>query len=47
MWMVALCQMAHSNQNTQASIEFYHGTLKQWFSFETKFFKGHHIDWLV
>jgi hypothetical protein len=39
--------MSHSNQDTQVSIESYHGTLKHWFSLETKGFKGYQIDWLV
>jgi hypothetical protein len=28
LWMVGFRQMPHSNQNTQANIEFYHGALK-------------------
>ncbi len=47
LWMVGLCWVPNSNQDTQASIEFYHGALKQWFSFETKSIRGHCIDWLV
>jgi len=39
--------MPHSNQDTQASIESYHGALKCWFSLETKSLKRHRIDWLV
>jgi hypothetical protein len=45
--MVRLCQVPHSNQDTQANIEFYHGALKCWFSFETKGLRGCHVDWLL
>jgi len=37
----------HSNQDTQALIESYHGALKHWFSLETKGFRSQRIDWLV
>ncbi len=47
LWMVGFHQMPNSNQDTQASIEFYHGALKQWFSFEAKGLRGCCIDWLV
>jgi len=40
LWMVGLQQVPHSNQDTQASIESYHGALKCWFSLETKGFRG-------
>jgi hypothetical protein len=40
-------RLLHSKQDTQASIESYHGDLKHWFSFETKGLKRCHIDWLV
>jgi hypothetical protein len=39
--------MPHSNQDTQASIESYHGALKRWFSLETKGLRGRRIDWLM
>ncbi len=39
--------MPHSNQDTQASIESYHGALKHWFSLETKGLQGRQINWLV
>lgn len=39
--------MPHSNQGTQANIESYHGTLKCWFSLETKGLRGHQIHYLV
>jgi len=45
--MVGLRQVPHSNQDTQASIESYHGALKHWFSLETKGLRGRRIDWLV
>ncbi len=45
--MVGLCQVPHSNQDTQANIEFYHEALKHWFSLDTKGLKGRCIDWLV
>jgi hypothetical protein len=38
LWMVGLRQVPHSNQDTQASIKSYYGTLKRWFSLETKGF---------
>jgi hypothetical protein len=43
-WMVGFRWVPHSNQDTQASIEFYHGALKCWFSFETKGLRGCRID---
>jgi hypothetical protein len=45
--MINLQHMPHFNQDTQANTESYHGTLKCWFSLETKGLKGHRIDWLV
>jgi hypothetical protein len=45
--MLGLQRMPHSNHDTQASIEFYHGALKHWFSLETKGFQSRRIDWLV
>jgi hypothetical protein len=39
--MIGLQRVPHSKQDTQMSIEFYHGDLKHWFSLETKGFKGH------
>ncbi len=45
--MIGFQHMPHSNQDTQMNIEFYHGTLKCWFSLETKGFRGCQIDWLV
>jgi hypothetical protein len=47
LWMVGVRKVPHSNQNTQASIESYHGALKRWFALDTKGFRGHRIDWLV
>jgi len=37
----------HSNQETQVSIESYHGALKCWFTLDTKGLRGFRIDWLV
>jgi hypothetical protein len=42
--MARLCRVPHSNQNTQASIKFYHKALKHWFSHETKGLMGCHIN---
>jgi hypothetical protein len=36
LWMIGFHRVSHSNQNTQASIESYHDTLKHYFSFKTK-----------
>jgi len=47
LWMVGIQKVPHSNQDTQASIESYHGVLKRWFVLDRKSFKGHKIDWLV
>ncbi len=47
LWMVGFRQVPHSNQDTQASIESYHGALKHWFSLETKGLQSWWIDWLV
>jgi hypothetical protein len=47
LWIIDLWCMPHSNQDTQVSIESYHGALKHWFSLKTKGLKRHQIDWLV
>jgi hypothetical protein len=47
LWMVGVRKLPHSNQDTQASIESYHGVLKHWFVLDTKSLKGHRIDRLV
>jgi len=44
LWMVGVRRVPHSNQNTQASIESYHGALKRWLAFDTKGFRGRRID---
>ncbi len=44
LWMMGFWQMLHSSQNTQASIESYHGALKHWLSLEKKRFQGWWID---
>jgi hypothetical protein len=47
LWMVGVQKMPHSNQDTQASIESYHGALKRWFAFDIKGLRGRRIDCLV
>ncbi len=47
LWMVGVRRVPHSNQDTQASIESYHGALKHWLTLDTKGFRGHKINWLV
>ncbi len=47
LWMVGVRRVPHSNQDTQANIESYHGVLKHWLALDTKGLKGHRIDWLV
>jgi hypothetical protein len=47
LWMVGVRNVPHSNQDTQASIESYHGVLKHWLAFDTKGLRGCRIDWLV
>jgi hypothetical protein len=47
LWMVGVQRMPHSNQNTQANIESYHGVLKHLFTLDTKRVRGCRIDWLV
>jgi hypothetical protein len=47
LWMVGVRKVPHSNQNTQASIESYHGALKHWLGLDTKGLGGHRIGWLV
>jgi len=47
LWMVDVQQMPHSNQDTQANIESYHGVLKCWFALDIKGLRGHMIDYLV
>jgi len=36
LWMVGVRRVLHSNQDTQTSIESYHGALKCWFTLDTK-----------
>jgi hypothetical protein len=36
LWMVGVRRVPHSNQNTQASIESYHGALKRRLALNTK-----------
>ncbi len=45
LWMVGVRRVPHSNQNTQVSIESYHGALKHWLALDTK--GGCRIDRLV
>jgi hypothetical protein len=47
LWMVGVRRVPHSNQDTQASIESYHGALKCWLALDTKDLKGRRIDSLV
>jgi hypothetical protein len=43
LWMVGVRKVPHSNQNTQASIESYHGVLKCWFALDTKGLRRHRL----
>ncbi len=45
--MVGLCHIPHLNQDTQSSIESYHGALNFLLYLEIKSLKGRHINWLV
>ncbi len=45
--MVNVRKMPHSNQDTQANIESYHGVLKCGFVLNTKGLGRRKIDWLV
>jgi hypothetical protein len=47
LWMVGVQKVRHSNQDTQASIESYHGALKRWLALDIKCFRRRRIDWLV
>jgi hypothetical protein len=47
LWMVGVRKVPHSNQDTQANIESYHGALKCWFAIDTKGLRRCRIDWLV
>jgi hypothetical protein len=47
LWMVGVRRVPHSNQDTEANIESYHGALKYWFALDIKGFRGYMIDWLV
>jgi hypothetical protein len=47
LWMVGVRRVPHSNQDTQASIESYHGALKRWLALDTKGLRGRRLDWLV
>jgi hypothetical protein len=44
LWMVGVRRMPHFKQDTQASIESYHGVLKRWLALNTKGLKGRRID---
>jgi hypothetical protein len=33
--MVGMCQVLHANQDTQISIDAYHGTIKWWLKHDT------------
>ncbi len=46
-WMVGVRRVPHSNQDTQANIESYHGVLKRWLALDTKGLRGRRFDWLV
>jgi hypothetical protein len=46
-WMVGVCQFLHANQDTQVSIEAYHGTIKRWLKHDTRRTKAQSVDWLV
>ncbi len=45
--MVGVRRVPHSNQDTQASIESYHGALKRRLVLDTKGLRGCRLDWLV
>ncbi len=45
--MVGVRRVPHSNQDTQANIESYHGALKRWLTLDTKGLRGCRINWLV
>jgi hypothetical protein len=47
LWMVGVRRVPHSNQDTQMSIESYHGVLKCWLVLDTKGFRRRRINWLV
>jgi hypothetical protein len=47
LWMVGVRRVPHSNQDTQVSIESYHGVLKCWLALDTKGLRGRRIDLLV
>jgi len=44
LWIGGVRTVPHSNQDTKASIESYHGALKCWLVFYTKGLKGCTID---
>ncbi len=44
LWMVDVRRMSHSNQDSQANIESYHGALKRWLALDTKGLRGRRID---
>jgi hypothetical protein len=44
LWMVGVQRVPTSNQDTQVSIESYHGVLKRWLALYIKGFKGRRID---
>jgi hypothetical protein len=47
LWMVGFQQVPHSNQDTQTSIQSYHGALKCWFFLEIEGLRSRWIDWLM
>ncbi len=47
LWIVGVRKVPHFNEDTQTSIESYHGALKRWLALDTKGLRGRRIDWLV
>jgi len=47
LWMAGVRRVPHSNQDTKANIESYHGALKRWLALDTKGLRGCRIDLLV
>ena len=47
MWTKGVRRIPHAGQDTNSSIESYHGAMKRWLGFTTKGLRGRRLDWLI
>ena len=46
-WTKGVRRIPHAGQDTNSSIESYHGAMKRWLGFTTKGLRGRRLDWLI